>query len=145
MATKKVLARNWLFEVENPSTAGVYVKINGLTEFGMSPTKNDVDGTDFNSGGWEEHQVASRGLSLDLTGYFLEDDTGKRDEGQKIVDDYGLSVGEDSIGKFRMTSPNGTVYTFDGTVESTSPSGGGTDDNTGWEVSVRINGKPVVA
>lgn len=134
---KKVLARNWKFKVNG-------IDIKGITEFGMSPTKNDVDSTDFDSNGWEEHIVASRGLSLDLTGYFLEDSGGVRDAGQQAVDNLGLAVGSASIGSFTMTSPNGKVFSFNGSVESTSPSGGGTDDNTGWEVSIRVTGKPSI-
>ena len=139
MALVRVLARDWVFEVEG--TAGTFVPVGGLHTFGLSGTKVDTDTTGFDSEGWAEHLVTERAHSLTLSGFFIEDQTtGERDPGQAIIDELATKIGEDAIGNFKLTSPGGTVMTFKGSVEP-GDIGGGKNDATSWGATITVTGK----
>lgn len=138
----KVLARDWVWEIEDQ---GDYIRIGGIESFSPSPTKSDADGTDFDSQGWEEHQVATRGVSYTLEGFYKEDpDTGLRDAGQEAVEALANRTGRESLGDFRLTSPGGTTITFKASADIPT-SGGGHNDNTSWSATVRMSGPPTKA
>jgi len=144
MALTKVLARDWTFEVEDP-TAGTFVPVGGINTFGFGGTKTDTDTGDFGSGGWAEHLVTERAHTLTLSGFFLEDQaTGERDPGQAIIDELTTKIGEEAIGSFKLTSPGGAVYEFSGSVEPAEV-GGGKNDVTSWGATITINGKITVS
>lgn len=75
----------------------------------------------------------------------MEDpDTGDRDPGQNLVDEAAEVVGHDALRKFRLTTPGGTEYTFDGTVEP-ADIGGGTNEAADWGAEIEVSGKVAVS
>lgn len=136
----KILAREWKFQIEEGE--GTYVDIKGLNNFSFAPSSANVDTTDFDSEGWNEHLVASRGLEVNLEGAYLADvETGDRDAGQEAVEVLADKIGVGSLGKFKITSPAKATYEFIASAEVTSPAGGGNDDKTGWSVKLGVSGK----
>ena len=133
MAVTKVLARGWELKIGATEVKG----INTLT---FASTKNDADGTTFQSAGKLEHLVASRGNSITVAGFFLEDEAnGARNAGQAAVEALAKEIGPDSLGAFTLTSPGGTAYTFNASAEL-ADIGGGNDDNTSWGVTLTVSG-----
>ena len=136
----KILAREWNFQIEEG--VGTYVDIKGLNNFSFDPSSANVDTTDFDSEGWVEHLVASRGLVVNLEGAYLVDvETGTRDVGQDAVEVLADKVGVGSLGKFKIISPAKATFEFVASVEVTSPAGGGNDDKTGWTAKLTVSGK----
>lgn len=146
MAIVKVLADDFDLAFNTGDTATpVWTAIGGITSFSISTTKNDIDTRDFDSGGWLEHIVGSRGKSFTIEGSREEDpDTGDRDAGQEAVEALGDEMGADAIGQFQITSPGGTTYTFDCSVDVT-PFGGGLDAKAAWSVAMTMTGPWTVA
>lgn len=139
MAIVRVLARDWKLKVDNGT--GTFVEVGGINTFGFGGSKTDADTTGFDSDGWSEHLVAGRGRTLTMEGFFLEDpDTGQRDAGQAIIDALANEIGEDAIGSFELTTPGGTTYEFNGSVEP-SDVGGGHNDATGWGATITVTGQ----
>jgi|SRR5690625_2470371 len=143
MACKKVLASGWKFEVET-ETEDTFVEIKGINNFTPNPTVTNAEGTDFNSNGSEEQTPALRGLTVNLTGFYLENKaTGVRDPGQERVEELSSQVGCEALARFRMTSPGGTTYTFNAGYNATI-GGGGNADNSAWSVEVTRSGATTV-
>ena len=140
MPFRKVPARDWKVEIET-ETAGTFQKIEGLTTLTFGSEMTERDTTDFDSGGWLERVASSRANTLTLEGYFQEDETGARPEGQELVDALGEKVGEESLGNFRLTSPSGRAIQFKAIV-TPAEVGGGNDDNTSWGAELMVSGKP---
>jgi predicted secreted protein len=139
----KVLARDWSLEIE--TTKDTYKEVKGITSLTFASEKNDADTTTFDNDGWTEHLVASRTKTLTIEGFYLEDPSdGTRDEGQKAVDLLSEKMGHDSLGKFKLTSPGGTVRTFSASAAVTSI-GGGNDDPTGWSCELTVSGQVTTA
>jgi hypothetical protein len=139
MATQPILARSWLFEVES-TTTGTWIVIKGVKQFSPGDEATRVNTDDFSTDGWETHLVAGRKATLELEGQYYEDPaTGDRDPGQQRVEVIGNKIGNDSHGKFRVTSPGGTTKTFlaSATVNS---GGGGTNDVGAWKASLEASG-----
>lgn len=140
MAVTKVLARGWKLEVEDPTMTGTWIQVKGLKTFTFSESKEDADTTDFDSGGWAEHMVAQRAKEIGVEAHYLEDkQTGDRDPGQEAVEVYAAKVGEDSLGKFRITSPGGTARTFYASAV-VGERGGGINDPSNWNCTLTISG-----
>ena len=145
MSLGKQLARTFDFAIHDGTN---YVDIGGVTSFSPSPEKNDADTTTFDSDGWVEHIVASRGLSFDIEGLHIEDAaTGNRDAGQEELEDLAMEMGHDAMCTFRLTRPHtgSQVYM---TVSVQAPpegisTGGGNDDPAGWSATLNVSGKPV--
>jgi hypothetical protein len=147
MAKTKVLARNWLIEIQTgtDATSGspIWTKIGGINTFTISSDKEDADTTDFDSVGHSEHIVASRSNEITFEGFYIEDQTtGDRDPGQQAVEDAGDEIGPASIKPLRMTSPGGKVRQFNGSFV-TGDVGGGNNDATSWGASFTPSGPPV--
>lgn len=149
MAKTKVLARNWIIEVDTdplatvPTGTPVWTKVGGVNTFTISSDKEDADTTDFDSVGHSEHIVASRSNEITFEGFFIEDQTdGSRDAGQEAVEDYADKIGPESIAKIRLTSPGGKVRQFNGSFV-TGDVGGGNNDATSWGASFTPSGAPV--
>ena len=123
-----------------------YLHIDGITSFSPSTEKNDADTTDFDSNGWTEHLVASRGISFEMEGYHIEDaNTGTRSAGQERVEELGQAMGEDSTTSMRLVNPSGENINL--TVSIDTPmfgqsTGGGNDDPAGWSATITVTGKP---
>lgn len=142
MAIVKVLAEQFDLSYNTGTDAvPVWTAIGGITSFSISTTKNDIDTRDFDSGGWLEHIVGSRGKSFTIEGSREEDpDTGARDPGQEAVETLGDQMGAAAIGQFQIVSPGGTTYTFDASVDVT-PFGGGLDAKAAWSVAMTMSGQ----
>jgi predicted secreted protein len=122
-----------------------WTPIHGVRSFTISTTKNDIDTRDFDSGGWLEHIVGSRGKSFTVAGARIEDeDTGDRDPGQEAIETLGDELGADAIGSFRITTPGGTTYIFGASADVT-PFGGGLDAFADWSVGLTMTGQWTVA
>lgn len=144
MAKVKVLARNWIIEVNTGTDAvPAWTKVGGINSFTVSGDKEDTDTTDFDNAGWGDHIVASRSRSISFEGFFLEDQTdGSRDAGQEFIEEQSEEIGPDSISETRITSPAGTVTEYRGSY-STGDVGGGVNDATSWGAELTVAGKPV--
>ena len=139
MAACKILARDWLLEIQNPDTLA-WVEVKGINTFTFDGIKNEADTTTFDEDGWQSHLVASRGRSLTCGGIYIEDGTtGARDAGQALVDALADEIGCDSLGSFRLTSPGGNVRSFSASANITGI-GGSNDDPTGWNAELKISG-----
>jgi len=147
LASGKQLARLFSFSIDDGTSAMVDIK--GITSFSPSQEKNDADTTTFDSEGWIEHMVASRGVTFEIEGYHIEDEeTGDRDPGQGRIEEIGQLVGIGSVVPFELTSPGGTVVTMNVSVDSPmfgQSTGGGNDDPAGWSCTLTVSGKPTVA
>jgi hypothetical protein len=138
MAIQKVLARGWKFEVES-TTPGTYLEVKGLQQIEFSGDDSLSDTTDFNSNGWAEHMVAERKSSVSVEALYLEDpSTGSRDPGQARVEVIAGLIGNNSLGKFRLTSPGGTIKNFSASAKLST--GGSRNDPTNWKASFEVSG-----
>lgn len=146
MALVKLLAQEYDLAVRTATgSPDVYTAIAGLTGITLSPSKTDVDTTDFDSDEWNAHLVARRGATWNVTGHRLEDkDDGSRDPGQAAVEEYAWLVGSDAVARFQLTSPGGQIYQFDATVNVT-PFGGGNDAISTWSFDATMTGPLVDA
>ncbi len=146
MATTDILARGFTFET-NTGTHGspVWVEVGGLDTWNHKPTTTKAKTNKFANQGRASHLVSVRGDSFTLKGHFQEDEAnGDRDPGQEALETLGAAVGSDSIKQFRITSPGGTVKTFDCSAEVTV-GGGGDDDDTTWECELEVSGDITVS
>jgi len=142
VAVKKLLARDWVFEVLDGVT---YLEIGGIEKFSVDPKSTETDTTDFASAGHDEHLITSRGASIKLDGFHLEDPAdGDRDPGQAKIEALALLTGNDSLGDFRLTSPGGVVWTFSGSAEVAGPSGG-KNDPASWAATIKVSGPVTVS
>ncbi|MGM0437492.1 MAG: phage tail tube protein [Bacillota bacterium] len=145
MALGKQLARTFDFAIYDGTS---YQDIKGVTSFSPSREKNDADITDFDSGGWLEHIVASRSASFDIEGYHIEDDAdGSRDAGQEELETLATQMGNDAMATLRLSGPGdqNEVYM---TVSVDAPmngisTGGGNDDPAGWAATLNMSGEPM--
>ena len=144
MSVTEQLARQFTFHIKD--SGGTYVEIGGVTNFSPSPEKNDTDLTDFDSQGWIEHIVASRGLTFDIEGNHKEDsDTGDRDTGQDRLEDLATNMGWDAMEDFKLVGPSGYGAEFEVSVDAPflgMSTGGGNDDAAGWSASLTMSGIP---
>lgn len=141
MALEKVLAKDWIFEINTgDATTAIWEPIGGVKSFSYEADKTDADLTDFDSDGNTEHVPVRRSASLTVEGHVLEDPAdGTRDPGQEAVEAAALAVGPGAIREFQITSPGGTVKTFNASAKVGGP-GGGNDDDTDWSVELTITG-----
>ncbi|AZO95281.1 hypothetical protein [Halocella sp. SP3-1] len=144
--SKKIPAKDWKFEVDDGTDTDTFAEVKGLNTFSIEPSSNRTDVTDFDSNGDEEGYISTRGKAITLEGNYLEDtSTGDRDPGQERIEAVGELTGADSIVSFRITSPGGTTYTFDVTVDSAFATGGGHQDNTAWTANLTRSGSTTKA
>jgi hypothetical protein len=148
MAKTKVLARNWIIEVDTdplattPTGTPVWTKVGGVNTFTISSDKEDADTTDFDDGGYASHIVASRSNEITFEGFFIEDIAdGSRDAGQDAVETFAEYIGPESIVPLRLTSPGGKVREWNGSFV-TGDVGGGTNDPTSWGATFTPSGPP---
>ena len=144
MPPHKVLAREWVFEIES-ATPDTWIEIGGINSMAPDRSKDDADVTDFNSGGWSEHLPAQRGLSVTLDGFYLEDDAGARDLGQARVEEVAQIVGHAGLVGFRMTSPasaGNRRISGEASFNYGGP-GGNNNDGASWSAEATFSGQPV--
>lgn len=144
--TVKIPARDWGFAINTGTVAvPVWTPVGGINSWSHSPTKNDTDTTTFDDDGRLSHMPISRGDSFTIEGLFSEDPAnGTRDAGQEAVEAAGNAVGTAGIKQFRITSPGGTIKTFDASFNVTI-GGGGNDDGTSWSAELTVDGAIVTA
>ena len=117
MAVTKVNAENWTVEILT-TAPDTYTTIKGLEDFDISRNVTRADTTDFESEGAEENRVIRRGKTITLNGHYLEDESdGSRDPGQEALEGATEEVGAAAEKTIKMTSPGGTVFTFNATVQ----------------------------
>lgn len=139
--SKKIPAKGWDFEIDDGTDTDSFVEIKGIQSFTPEPSSNREDVTDKESDGDEEGYISSRGFSLSLEGNYLEDpDDGSRDPGQERVEEVGQQTGAESNVPFRLTSPGGTTWEFNVTVDSAFATGGDIPGNTGWSTELTRSG-----
>lgn len=146
MAIVKVRADAFKISVNTGTDAApVYTPIGGIRNFSVSSSKNDIDTRDFDSGGWLEHIVGSRGKSFSISGAREEDEaTGARDPGQEAVEASGDALGAAAVIKYQIESPGGKLYEFAASADVT-PFGGGLDEFATWEAGLTMSGAWTVA
>lgn len=146
MAVEKVNARDWVVEINTGTVAlPTWVQVGGVTSFTIGRDAEEVDTTDFDSNGIEEHQVMQRGKTITLEGFYLEDPASKgRDAGQTAVETHADEVGVASLKQYRFTSPALTrkVALFSAKVGDV---GGSNNDKTSWGVELKRSGAEAVA
>lgn len=143
MANVKILARGWTLEVQKTDLS--WVTINGINSFTFGGEQSEADTTTFDENGWDSHQIARRGRTLGVQGLYLEDQTTlDRDEGQERVETLSDSMGNNSLGYYRLTSPAGTIRYFYAS-SNVGGVGGGNDDPTGWNADLKISGEASLA
>lgn len=142
MAITKVPAHDFIFEVET-GVADTFVAIEGINSMGIERVKNDADGTDFDSGAWEEHQPMRRGKTLTLEAFYKEDVANMdRGPGQERVEELAELDGPDALVPFKITFPSGRIETWPlASFDAGGPSGGN-DDLASWSCTVRLSGAP---
>jgi len=125
-----------------------FIDIGGINSFSPSREKNDVDTSDFDSQGWMEHMVASRGLSFDLEGFHIENETnGARNPGQYLAEELAMSFGPQAKKDFRLINPSQDNIDFEISADSPfkgTSDGGGTDDASGWSITITMTGQPKI-
>lgn len=148
MALSKVLAKEFTWEIDDGTDTDTYVEIGGINSVSVSPTKNDADTTTYDED-WLTHLVSTRGLEFTLEGIYIEDpDDGSRDSGQEQAELVAQEVGSSSLVPFEITTPGGTVISFDASVNANpfgSSTGGGNDDPAGFSYTISVSGKPSVS
>lgn len=147
--TNKIPAKDWTVEIDDGLGTGTFVEIHGLDTLTFEPSSNRTDTTNNDSEGNDEGYISNRGLAITAEGDYIEDvGDGSRDPGQERAEELGGANGETgaaSIVPFRLTSPGGTTYTFDVTVDMAFSSGGGYQDNAGWSATFTKTGAAVKA
>lgn len=143
MATTKINARDWTFEIGDGDPGGtgeVYTEIGGINTMTIGREAEDTDTTTFESAGNAEHEVMQRGRTFEVEGFYLEDVAdGTRDPGQEMVETVGDAVGTNSLRNLRITSPGGTTLTQQVSVE-VGDVGGGNNDKTSWSATFTRSG-----
>ena len=140
MAVTKVNARDWTVEVRDAGDT-TWVEVGGLNTITFGREAAEVDTTDNDSAGADEHEVMSRGKTITIEGRFLEDTSnGTRDTGQARVETLADAVGASSLGKFRFTSPGGTAETWATASVQLGDVGGGHTDKTSWAATIKRSG-----
>jgi hypothetical protein len=140
MAVTKVLARKWKVEIGTQIATPVYTVVKGLNTLTFSSDKEDTETTDFDNDGRPEHVVSQRSNELSIEGFYLEDAATKgRDPGQQAVEAAGNAIGLTSLYPIRVTSPGGTIKTFQASV-TVGDVGGGNNDATSWGATFTVSG-----
>jgi predicted secreted protein len=138
MAVTKVLARSWTKQVDNGS--GSFLDIKGIHTMTVSTSSHLADTTDFESAGWLEHLLTTRGATISLDGMFLEDTSTKsRDPGQARVEALAKLFGASGIGSFKIITPGGTIWTFSASAEVDGPAGSQAD-TASWKCKLNVTG-----
>lgn len=136
----KHLAQTAVMQI-NTGTAAVpnWVEVKGLTAINYSPSKTDVDITDFNSGTYNESMVARRGASWTLTGHRLSAADGSRDPGQAAVEALQTQTGANATGHFQYLLPDTQAYEFYAHANVTA-FGGANDAVMTWNAELTMTG-----
>lgn len=148
MATKKVAARNWLYQV--PIGAGpTWTTVMGINNFTPNPGDKvqETETTDFDSAGQFEQVVLQRGGSLKLEGLRrLDPATGLADPGQAYLDTLAQGLADSSVGQIRFRHSSETNWRVWNITAKAGEQGGGTNDMSKWAMEItRTGAESIVA
>jgi hypothetical protein len=138
MAPAPILARGWTFKIDG--TAGT--AIGGIDSFTPSDGSTEADTTTFDDNGFPSHLISSRTKSISFAGKYLVDvATGALDPGQKKIMEYSQLIDTAGMKTFYMADPSGNnKWEFTCSV-SMGDGGGGNDDPTAFNFSVKASGQ----
>ncbi|WP_441251199.1 phage tail tube protein [Kitasatospora sp. McL0602] len=142
MATKKIEARGWLFQVAVGATP-TWTPIAGLTTFSWNPGDKvqETETTDFDSGGQFEQIVLQRGGSLKLEARRrLDPATGIADPGQAALDILAQGLADSSVGQIRFRFRTETQWRNWPVTAKASEQGGATNDMSKWGIELTRTG-----
>lgn len=146
--TQKNLARHYRLDFNTGDEATpTWTPIKGLSSIVPSFSGTDANTKDFDSNGWDSHLKAGRGMTVECSGFRLENnETGERDPGQEAVEVYAQAIDHPSVAKqFRIVRrADDTVYYRFFASASCTPFGGGADDASTWSATIVCNGEPEI-
>ena len=134
MATQKIEARGWIFEIYD-AAGTTWVRVKGVTNFTYNPGENteNVDTTDFDSEGQYEELVLQRGATLGLEGQRRMDSvTGAPDPGQALCDELAQGLVEESLGQIRFRHRLETQWRLWNVTATAGEQGGETNATSSW-------------
>lgn len=142
--TRKILARDWIFEVSDgviPTPA--QLEIGGINSFELDPNANNasMETTDFASAGEYEGTQVQRGGQISLEGMVDRGADGLTPNvGQVRVDALGKAVGYAALGTFRFRHVDDTEWTVWEASVQPGAQGGGNNDATSWSATIVRSG-----
>ncbi|MFF1790748.1 phage tail tube protein [Kitasatospora sp. NPDC058243] len=142
MATSKIAARNYLFQVAVGATP-TWNSIAGLKSFSHNPGDHDshTESTDFDSQGQYEEIVLQRGGSLKLEGLRRIDKvTGLADPGQAALDALAQGLVDASIGQIRFRHQSETQWRVWNCTAKSAELGGDTNALGKWGMELTRTG-----
>lgn len=130
-----VNVRDWAISIEDKAQSSeTFIRIKGLTQMTRSTDADTEDGSAATDA-WEEPYVTKRSGSLSLEGRPIVDaETGDRDAGQSMLDDYGNEVGCDGDATIKMVDPYGMAIVADYVVTGTETSADDTENSVSWDL-----------
>lgn len=147
MAADKIAATLLKPQVNtNTDASPTWVDIKGVNNVEANPSAENVDATDYDSPGWSQDRVVSRGLSFTVAGFYLVDTgTTARDPGQAAVSASGKTVaGEtNNIRQYRLLKSWGGAITFHATAVVTEGAGGPAKGLAPFQAVLSCTDKPV--
>jgi hypothetical protein len=142
MATSKIEARGWLYQV--PIGSGpTWTTIKGITSFTPNPGDKvqATETTDFDSQGQYEEVILQRGGSLKLEGTRRRDPaTGAADPGQAYLDTLAQGLLDSSVGQIRFRHRTETLWRVWSITATAGEEGGGTNDMSKWSMNITRTG-----
>jgi len=142
--TRKILARDWIFQVSDGATpTPAWLEIGGINSFELDPNANNAstETTDFGSDGEYEGFQSQRGGQLSLEGMVDRGADGATPNvGQVRVDALGKLKGYASIETYRFRHVDDVDWTvWDASVQP-GAKGGGNNDATSWKATIIRSG-----
>lgn len=131
----KSLALGTVLYVANPATTG-WVRIGNLTNIGIpSPTKEEIDVTDFDSTAREKLVTLPDNGQLGLSGYFNYADAGQ----QIMLEDAHDPAAPERDWKIEFERQD-LQFEFAGSVLSFQPNASGPDEAYAFDASITVSG-----
>ncbi|WDZ91143.1 phage tail tube protein [Nocardiopsis sp. HUAS JQ3] len=134
----KVAARGWVFELSDGEEVPTWLQVEGITEWESDPSEGEEETeiTDFNSDGESETLPAQRGEAITLTG-LREMTSGEQAPGQARVEALARLKMYEGVGAFRWRHSTETSWRLWDAWVSLGSRGGGNNDMTSFECSIR--------
>jgi hypothetical protein len=142
MATTKIEARGWMFQV-GVGSAPTWTPIAGITSFTYNPGDKTVqtEVTDFDSQGNYEETILQRGATMKVDGRRRMDrTTGLADPGQAAIDALAQGLVDSSVGQIRFRYKNETQWRVWTATFKSVEFGGATNDISKWGCEITRTG-----
>jgi len=140
-----VLARTFLLSVNTGTVASpTWTPIKGITGISPAQSAQRTDNSDFDTNGWESHDVVMRGRSLSVAMNYKADPTdGSEDPGQAAVIALGDATGTAAKKQFKYVAPGtgGKGHTFTASADIAWP-GGDKVNNAVFTADLTVDGAP---